>query len=366
MKKKGIVAFLIVFVAMLTFGLTACSGETNNVAVMDLDVEESIELNVGGTKTLSPIVIPYNASDKTLKYTSSNESVATVNQNGKVVAVGAGNCEIIIKAVNDLEKRVSVSVYERVNDVSIVNVVESSVVIKKPDAENSYVVFTKKSDTYHDPVTAKINAKVSPDSAKQYLEYESNSTFASVDENGLVTFANIPTATVGAKNVEITVRSKDNKEKFQVVYFELQFYENFRFDLESPKGETKYKLENNVLTVRENNNIILRTAGSVVLSSSDGKVVFEPEFTMYYEVNGSRDSIPVSYSGYKLELKLPSLPPSGFNGQATITIKEAKTKLEIKHTITIKYLVQTTAVASCDGFLFGNLILDTKIAYFMI
>lgn len=121
MKKRGIVAFLIVFVAVLTFGLTACSGEKNNVAVTDLDVEESIELNVGGTKTLSPIVIPYNASDKTLKYTSSNESVATVNQNGKVVAVGAGNCEIIIKAVNDLEKRVSVSVYERVNDVSIVN-----------------------------------------------------------------------------------------------------------------------------------------------------------------------------------------------------------------------------------------------------
>lgn len=337
MKKKGIVAFLIVFVAVLTFGLTACSGEENNVAVTDLDVEESIELNVGGTKTLSPIVIPYNASDKTLKYTSSNESVATVNQNGKVVAVGAGNCEIIIKAVNDLEKRVSVRVYERVNDVSIVNVVESSVVIKKPDAENSYVVFTKKSDTYHDPVTAKINAKVSPDSAKQYLEYESNSTFASVDENGLVTFANIPTATVGAKNVEITVRSKDNKEKFQVVRFELQFYENARFDLEVA-DKNKYKFENNVLTTNTKD-VTLRTKGSVVLSSSDGKVVFEPEFTMYYDVNGSRDSIPVSYSGYKLELKLPSLPPSGFNGQATITIKEAKTKLEIKHTITIKYLV---------------------------
>ena len=337
MKKKGIVAFLIVFVAVLTFGLTACSGEENNVAVTDLDVEESIELNVGGTKTLSPIVIPYNASDKTLKYTSSNESVATVNQNGKVVAVGAGNCEIIIKAVNDLEKRVSVSVYERVNDVSIVNVVESSVVIKKPDAENSYVVFTKKSDTYHDPVTAKINAKVLPDSAKQYLEYESNSTFASVDENGLVTFANIPTATVGAKNVEITVRSKDNKEKFQVVYFELQFYENARFDLEVA-DKNKYKFENNVLTTNTKD-VTLRTKGSVVLSSSDGKVVFKPEFTMYYDVNGSRDSIPVNYSGYKLELKLPSLPPSGFNGQATITIKEAKTKLEIKHTITIKYLV---------------------------
>lgn len=337
MKKRGIVAFLIVFVAVLTFGLTACSGEKNNVAVTDLDVEESIELNVGGTKTLSPIVIPYNASDKTLKYTSSNESVATVNQNGKVVAVGAGNCEIIIKAVNDLEKRVSVSVYERVNDVSIVNVVESSVVIKKPDAENSYVVFTKKSDTYHDPVTAKINAKVLPDSAKQYLEYESNSTFASVDENGLVTFANIPTATVGAKNVEITVRSKDNKEKFQVVRFELQFYENARFDLEVA-DKNKYKFENNVLTTNTRD-VTLRTKGSVVLSSSDGKVVFEPEFTVYYDVNGSRDIIPVSYSGYKLELKLPSLPPSGFNGQATITIKEAKTKLEIKHTIIIKYLV---------------------------
>lgn len=338
MKKRGMIALISVFVIALTLGLTACSGEKNTVAVTDLDVEESIELKVGGTKTLSPIVIPYNASDKTLKYTSSNESVATVNQNGKVVAVGAGNCEIIIKAVNDLEKRVNVSVYERVNDVSIVNVVDSSVVIKKPDAENSYVVFTKKSDTYHDPVTAKINAKVLPDNAKQYLEYESNSTFASVDENGLVTFANIPTATIGAKNVEITVRSKDNKEKFQVVRFELQFYENARFDLESPKGETKYKLENNVLTT-DTKDVTLRTKGSVVLSSSDGKVVFKPEFRVIFERSGSITDIPVNDVGYKLELKLPSLPSSGYNGQATITIKEAKTKLEIKHTITIKYLV---------------------------
>ena len=336
MKKRGVVAFLSVFVIVLTLGLTACSGETNNVTVTDIDVESSIELKVGASKTLNPIVIPYNASDKTLKYTSSNESVATVNQNGKVVAVGAGNCEIIIKAVNDLEKRVSVSVYESVNDVSIVNVVESSVVKKRPDAENSYVVFTKKSDTYHDPVTAKINAKVLPDNAKQDLEYESNSTFASVDDNGLVTFANIPTATVGAKNVEITVRSKDNKEKFQVLRFELQFYENARFNLVS--ANPKNDFNNNVLKVQDNNNIILRTEKSILLASNDGIVRFEPDFRVLYERDGQKTSIPVN-SGSKLELKLPPLPTSGYNGQATITIKEAKTKLEIKHTITIKYPV---------------------------
>ncbi len=336
MKKRGVVAFLSVFVIVLTLGLTACSGETNNVTVTDIDVEESIELKVGGTKTLSPIVIPYNASDKTLKYSSTKESVAKVNQNGEVSAVGAGTCEIIIKAVNDLEKRVGVSVYENVNDVSIVNVNESSVVVKKPNAENSYVVFTKKSDTYHEPVTAKINAKVLPDNAKQDLEYESNSTFASVDENGLVTFANIPTATVGAKNVEITVRSKDNNEKFQVVRFELQFYENTRFGLEVT-DKNKQKLENNILTTNTKD-VTLRTKGSVVLSSSDGIVEFEPEFSVIFERNGQKTLIPVNYVGYKLELKLPSLPSSGYNGQATITIKEAKTKLEIKHTITIKYL----------------------------
>lgn len=338
MKKRGLLAFLIVFVIVLTLGLTACAPETTSVAVTDIDVEKSIELKVGAKKTLSPIVIPYNASDKTLKYSSTNIDVATVNQNGEVNAVGAGNCEIVIKAVNDYEKRVSVSVYESVSGVTVVSVATSDVLVKTTNAENSYVFFTKKSDTYHTPITTKITAKVLPEGAKQDLVYESsNKTLASVDENGVVSFANIPTATVGTKNVEIKVRSKDDKEIFQVLRFEIQYYDNTRFDL-VVADKNKQKFENNVLTTFTKD-VTLRTKSSVTLTSnSDPSVVFNPSFTITYESPNGKENIPVKYYGYQLELKLPPLPTSGFNGQVTITIKEAKTQLEIKHTFIIKYL----------------------------
>ena len=51
-------------------------------------------------KTLTATVTPANASDKTVTWSSSNESVATVDQNGNVTAVGKGTA-IITCTTND-------------------------------------------------------------------------------------------------------------------------------------------------------------------------------------------------------------------------------------------------------------------------
>lgn len=50
-------------------------------------------LYVGGTTTITPVIEPALATDKTVTWTSSNESVATVD-NGVVTAVGIGNATI--------------------------------------------------------------------------------------------------------------------------------------------------------------------------------------------------------------------------------------------------------------------------------
>ena len=53
----------------------------------------SLSLKQGGSATLSAYVLPENATDKTIAWTSSNNSVATVN-NGTVTAIGAGTAII--------------------------------------------------------------------------------------------------------------------------------------------------------------------------------------------------------------------------------------------------------------------------------
>ena len=56
----------------------------------------SIILNIDASITLTATVTPENAADKSVTWSSSNESVATVEQNGKISAVGVGEATITV------------------------------------------------------------------------------------------------------------------------------------------------------------------------------------------------------------------------------------------------------------------------------
>ena len=56
---------------------------------------------IGQTKQLAAKILPSNASDKTLRWTSSDDSIASVSQTGLVTAHVIGNVTITVKTVND-------------------------------------------------------------------------------------------------------------------------------------------------------------------------------------------------------------------------------------------------------------------------
>ena len=56
--------------------------------------ESSITLDVGGNKTLTATVTPDNATNKKVRWTSDNETVATVSEDGVVTAVAGGTAVI--------------------------------------------------------------------------------------------------------------------------------------------------------------------------------------------------------------------------------------------------------------------------------
>lgn len=75
---------------------------TVKVHVSKLDVtgvslnKTSLTLDIGATETLTAKITPDNATIKTVTWKTSNDKVATVNQNGKITAIGSGKANITV------------------------------------------------------------------------------------------------------------------------------------------------------------------------------------------------------------------------------------------------------------------------------
>ena len=150
--------------------LTVNGGElTGNVPqsgvaykVTDVSLNKtSLTLTDGGSETLTATITPDNATNKNVTWSSSAESVATVDTNGKVTAVGAGTADITVKTqdgekiatctVTVTAKTYSLSVDKSTLDfgsitegearpaaqeVTITNTGNQSVTLVQPTAEN--------------------------------------------------------------------------------------------------------------------------------------------------------------------------------------------------------------------------------------
>lgn len=68
--------------------------------VTGLVCESEIDLLPGQTSEIVYYVIPQNAEDKTVKFHSSDHTVATIDSNGKITAVSEGMCQITVTTID--------------------------------------------------------------------------------------------------------------------------------------------------------------------------------------------------------------------------------------------------------------------------
>ena len=93
---------------------------TFNVEKVDVEeivVEKQLTLQINDVYLISPTVLPENATDKTLRYTSSDSNVVSVENTGAITAKKAGSAEILIKSVsnNDVKATINIDVKETIS-----------------------------------------------------------------------------------------------------------------------------------------------------------------------------------------------------------------------------------------------------------
>ncbi len=148
--------------------IDTCEFYINNpVTSVELDYT-NITLKLEEQFRLTALVLPEDASDKTVIWSSSDTSVATVNENGMVTAVGSGSATILCKSADSGETSMcNVTVYQPVTGITI---------------SNDTMTVRKGTEFW-------LNATCQPENAmnKSVIWSSSDTTIATVDKNGKVT-----------------------------------------------------------------------------------------------------------------------------------------------------------------------------------
>lgn len=87
---------------------TNCNVTVNPIYATGITLNETAkEMVIGDNLQLTATVLPSTATDKSVTWSSNNESVAMVNENGLVYAVGTGACKITATANDGSDKTAS-------------------------------------------------------------------------------------------------------------------------------------------------------------------------------------------------------------------------------------------------------------------
>jgi len=94
-------AYLISALIALTLAFVSCSGGGGDKTIYPTGVslnKTTLTLNIGDAETLVATVQPSNAISKTVAWISYNADIATVNDNGRVLAIAPGTARIFVNA----------------------------------------------------------------------------------------------------------------------------------------------------------------------------------------------------------------------------------------------------------------------------
>ena len=254
-----------------------------SISEIHLSVEKNM-INKNESIPIEVTIYPEEAKNQTIKFSSSDDTIAIVDGLGNVTGIRSGKVTITAKAQNgSAEKSIEIEVYSKVTEIQL-------------DVEGL---------TLQEGQTFQLNPIIYPEDANnKKVNYESsNKTIASIDENGVITAMKegecIIKAVTEEENLEKSVELKVIKkiENLEIVFDEslkIQGNEISGLDFKDTtvknmkdKITTNYSIEvyNNkgeLLTDEQ----LIGTNSKIKIIDDNQKLVMEYIVILYGDVNG--------------------------------------------------------------------------------
>ena len=190
------------FLSLLALALVGCSDDENNETdTTTIEIRPSmVNINVGEETALTAVITPINSKDKTVMWSSSDESVATVSSNGTVKGIGEGTAIVIAELTNGRQAQCIVSV---IKPIAVENVLLNYTSLNLIVGQSEILIAT-----------------IEPNNATNKLTHwiSDNIDVAIVDDNGVITAISEGTTKItvttddGTKSTScnVTVRKNNN------------------------------------------------------------------------------------------------------------------------------------------------------------
>ena len=310
-------------------GKTVESKVTVVVKIDSIELNKaSTEINKGESETLKVTINPEDTSeDKTVTWTSSDPTVATVDENGKVTAVGAGNT-VITAQVGTFTKECAVKV----------NVPITSVTINEKDK----TIAKGESTT----LTSTVNPEDTTED-KTITWSSSNESVAKVDQNGVVT-------AVGAGDATITAKAGDKTGTVKVtVIVPITEFKVDKTELEIVKGKSeKLNTTINPSDTTEDKTVTWTSSNDKVATvDADGKVtaISEGEVTITGALkNGKKVQVQVTVTIIPVEKITLSEKTLDMKRKETTDLKVTYEPTDATEVTDVTYSSSDETVATVD------------------
>lgn len=231
----------------------------NPIEAAEISLSDTeISLGIGKNKTIIATVSPDNTTDKTLAWTSDNETVATVSSDGEITGVSAGTAVIECKTANSLSGKCTVTVGGKAEGISI-----------DKDKTDIYV-----------GDTVKLEATITPESSDSVVSWSSdNEDVAAVSEDGTVSGVSDGTAVITCEadgfTAQCTVTVNKHAETISLDSSEMSLKKGDTYKLTATltpsdaKEEITWTSENtDVVTVSDDGTVTAVGKGETVITAN--------------------------------------------------------------------------------------------------